>query len=104
VSEYNKKNNKSLVFGFIYRKNITKRFDYSKKGNSLNIYWKEATKEVCSKAHKNGMAVLVWFDMDEEENEKIFKRIIENGVDIICCNEPLLAKKYIKYYNYRKKK
>jgi hypothetical protein len=50
------------------------------------------------------MAVLVWFDMDEEENEKIFKRIIENGVDIICCNEPLLAKKYIKYYNYRKKK
>ena len=104
VREYNKKNNKSLVFGFIYRKNNTERFDYTKKGNSLNIYWKEATKEVCRKAHKNGMAVLVWFDMDEEENEKIFKTLIENGVDVICCNEPLLAKKYVKYYNYKKRK
>ena len=101
VKEYNKKNNRSLVFGFIYRKNIVESFDYTKRGNSINIYWKEATKKVCSQAHENGMAVLVWFDMNEEENEEIFKRLIENGVDIICCNEPLLAKKYVKFYYYK---
>ena len=102
VKEYNLINNKSLVFGFLYDKSQYYMFDYSKRGSSLNIYWKDASKEVVEKAHVNGMAVLVWFDMKEEENEEIFKFLIDIGVDIICCNEPLLARKYLKYYKYRK--
>ena len=38
------------------------------------------------------MTVLFWFDMDEEENNEIYKQFIENGVDIIYWNEPLLKK------------
>ena len=103
VKQYNKRNNRNLVFGFIYKKNVSHFFDFSKTGSSMNIYWKDATKKVCDKAHQNGMAVLAWFDMQEEENETIFNYLIENGVDIICSNEPLLARKYIKYYNYKKR-
>ena len=81
-----------------------KSFDFTKKGNSINVYWRDATREVCKKAHKNGMAVLAWFDIVEQGNEKEFISLIENGVDIICCNDPLLAKKSVKYYNYKKYK
>ena len=60
----------------------------------MNIYWTDATKEVCDKAHANGMAIQSWFNMGEEENTKIYKQLIENGADIICTNVPLLAKIY----------
>ena len=92
VVEYNKNRTIGLVFGFLYSKNKQSDFDFTKKGSTLNIYWKDATKKVCDKAHKNGMAIQSWFSMDEEENTKIYKQLIENGVDIICTNVPLLAK------------
>ena len=104
IVEYNYNNNKELVFGFLYNRNQTEFFDYTKRGNSLNIYWTDATKEVCDKAHKNGMAVLVWFEMDDIENDEIYRQLVENGVDIICSNEPVLAKKYLRYYYYYLKK
>ena len=92
VVEYNKKNNRELVFGFLYNKNKQSEFDFTKRGSTLNIYWTDATKEVCDKAHENGMAIQSWFSMGEEENTKIYKQLIENGADIICTNVPLLAK------------
>ena len=103
--EYNKKYNKNILFGFLYHKNETKEFLFNKTGNSLNVYWTDATKELCDKAHKNGMAVLVWFDMLDEENFDVYKTLINNGVNIICSNEPMLAKKYIKeyYHQYHQK-
>ena len=101
VIEYNKNNNRNLVFGFLYQKYGD--FNFNRNGSSLNIYWTDATKELCDTAHKNGMPVLVWFEMFEEENNKIYRQLIENGVDIICSNEPLLAKKYIKYYYFNNK-
>ena len=94
VQEYNKRNNKNLVFGNIYSKGYKGEYNYSRKGSSLNLYWTNATKEVCYKAHKNGMAVLAWFYMNDTENNDVYKKLIENGVDVICCNEPLLAKNY----------
>lgn len=102
VENYNKENNKNLVFGFLYQKNDM--FNITRKGSSLNIYWTDATQGLCNAAHLHGMPVLVWFDMDEEENNEIYQQLIENGVDIICSNEPLLAKKYIKYYYFKNKK
>ena len=67
------------------------------------MYYTDATKKVCDKAHENGMAIQSWFGMEDEENTAIYKQLIKNGVDIICSNEPLLAKKYIKYYYFKKK-
>ena len=94
IQEYNKRNNKNLVFGNIYSKGYKGEYNYSRKGSSLNLYWTNATKEVCYKAHKNRMAVLAWFYMNDTENNDVYKKLIENGVDVICCNEPLLAKNY----------
>ena len=101
TSEYNKKYNKNIPFGFLYHKNDTQEFIFNKTGNSLNVYYTDATKKVCQKAHENGMAVLVWFDMLDEENFDIYKQLIENGVDVICSNEPALAKRFVKKY-YKK--
>ena len=98
IKEYNKKYNKNILFGFLYHKNDTQEFLFNKTGNSLNVYWNDATKDLCNKAHKNGMAVLVWFDMLDEENFDVYKQLIENGVNVICSNEPMLAKKYINEY------
>ena len=101
TSEYNKKYNRNIPFGFLYHKNDTQEFIFNKTGNSLNVYYTDATKNVCQKAHENGMAVLVWFDMLDEENFDIYKQLIENGVDVICSNEPALAKRFVKKY-YKK--
>ena len=94
IKEYNKNNDQNIVFGFVYRRNQSENFDYSKKGNSLNIYFKDATKEVCDKAHQNGMAVLAWIRIKDRENYTVYKTLADNGVDIICCNDPVSAKKF----------
>lgn len=106
TQEYNMKYNRNISFGFLYHKNNTQEFIFDKKGNSLNVYWTDATKDFCRKAHKNGMAVLVWFDMLDEENFEIYRQLVENGVNVICSNEPVLAKKFLNeyYYQFYKKK
>ena len=98
IQEYNKNNNRNLIFGFLYDKYKQNDFDYSKNGNILNIYWADATKSVCDKAHLNNMAVLVWFEMEDKETIQIYRQLMENEVDIICSNDPLFAKKYLNYY------
>ena len=103
IQEFNKHSNKKLIFGFVYDiETNMKYFDFSKKGNTLNINWGDATKEVCDKAHENGMAVVAWIDINEEENKEMYKQLIENGVDSICCNDPKLAKSFIDNYYKRK--
>ena len=100
TKEYNSKFNRNIPFGFLYHRNNSQEFIVDKRGNCLNVYWKDATKSLCDRAHKNGMAVLVWFEMLDEENFSVYKWLIDNGVNVICSNEPMLAKKYVKeYYN-----
>ena len=93
IDKYNKKNHKKLTFGFIYKRNMT-NYDFTKRGHTLNIYWNETTKEICDKAHKNGMAVIAWFGIQDDDSLKNYKKLINKGVDVICCNYPLLAKNY----------
>ena len=46
------------------------------------------------------MAIIAWIDMFDNENTGVYKQLIENGVDVICCNNPKLAKTYLEdYYN-----
>lgn len=100
TKEYNSKFNRNIPFGFLYHRNNSQEFIVDKAGNCLNVYWTDATKSLCDRAHKNGMAVLVWFEMLDEENFSVYKWLIDNGVNVICSNEPMLAKKYVKeYYN-----
>ena len=92
IKKYNKKKNKNIIFGNIYGK--SNDYNFNRKGNSLNIPWYHASKEICDKAHENGMAVLAYFKVNDKENVEIYKNLIQNGVDVICCNEPLLAKNF----------
>ena len=100
IEEYNKNHEKKLVFGFIYHRNEVDIFDYTKNGHTLNIYWTDVSKEICDKAHENGMAVMAWFGLTDEENTDIYKQLIKNGVDAICCNVPLLARKFRDNYYF----
>ena len=105
TNEYNKLYNKHIPFGFLYHRNDSNPYVF-KKGNFLNVYYTDATKKVCDKAHRNGMKVLVWFEMIDEENFDVYKQLIDNGVNIICSNEPVLAKRFVEkyYYKYYRKK
>ena len=105
IVEYNNNHplRKRLTFGFLYGGGSNnKYFVYNLKYNTINAYWKKINKRVCDKAHSNGMAVMAWFYMGETENNHIYKRLFDYGVDVICSNEPLKAKKFRHYY-YRKK-
>ncbi len=99
--QYNKKKRKNIIFQFAYRENVTySQFDFNKKGNIMSIYWKNITKEICDKAHANGMAVSASLRFDKE-SARIYKKLIEDGVDAISVNEPSFAKKYRDFY-YKK--
>ena len=103
--EYNRYHNKNLIFGFVYgKRNKTSDFDYTKRGSILVIYWADATKEVCKKAHENGMAIIGWIDILDNENFTMYKQLIENGADVICCNIPSMARDYVNYYYKNKLK
>jgi hypothetical protein len=40
------------------------------------------------------MAVLAWIRMKDKEDYNVYKTLVDNGVDIICCNDPVSAKKF----------
>ena len=60
----------------------------------MNIYQKDVTWEIVDKAHNNNIVVLVWFKIKDEENNDVYKKLYDCGVDAICCNEPLKAKEF----------
>ena len=106
VVEFNQNNTlgKKLSFGFIYGagSNIRK-YPYKLRNNSLNLLWKKINKKVCNRAHANGMAVFAWFYMTVDETDQILKNLFDSGIDILCTNDPLRAKKFrYNYYKHRK--
>ena len=102
IVEYNQNNTfkNKLSFGFIYHEGSHMgMYNFNLAKTSLNLYWRSVTKNVCDKAHANGMAVFAWFYVGENENEEIWQRLFDCGIDIICSNFPLKAKKFRnKYY------
>ena len=106
VQEFNKENEKKIEFGFLYGKKIIfDKFKYDMENATLNMYYSDATKERCDKAHKNGMAVIAWFRMNDKENDKLYEQLLNNGVDCIITNYPKEATKFRDYYiNHKKNK
>ena len=101
ILEYNDYNNRNIIFGNLYLPNRT-NFNFSRRGSSLNIFWKDVNKKICDKAHKNRMAVLVYFEKGDE-NHKIYEKLINYGVDVICSNDPVLAKTFRDNYCIKSK-
>ena len=50
------------------------------------------------------MALIAWFKMNDKENDEIYKKLLDNGVDCIISNFPKQAKAYRDFYfsNYNK--
>lgn len=95
VYDFNQKNKQKIEFGFLYRKKIFfDLFKYDMQNTTLNIYYTDATKELCDKAHEKGMAVIAWFRMKDKENNDIYKNLFDNGVDCIISNFPKEAKMF----------
>ena len=99
VQEFNQKNEKKIEFGFLYGKKIIfDLFKYDTENTTINMYYSDVTKERCDKAHKNGMAVIAWFRMNDRENEEKYKKLLDDGVDCIITNYPKEATKFRDYY------
>jgi glycerophosphoryl diester phosphodiesterase len=87
----------SIEFGFLYETTHGEVCDFKIheeiKNNTLNVWYKEVNPELVEKAHKNNIAVHCWFCMKDDETEDVFKYLMDCGVDVICCNNPVLALK-----------
>jgi len=101
IKKYNEQHENKIEFGFLYYPIfMINWFKFNYPNCTLNIYYKDVTKDLVEKAHKNGMGVLAWFKMDDEENNNIYKSLFENGVDSIITNYPVEAKKFRdEYFN-----
>ncbi len=97
ILKYNLSHEEKIEFGRIFDSAFIPFqywYKFEIKEISLNIYHKNITKEVVDLAHKNNNAVMAWFKMKDEENDEIYKRLFDCGIDVICCNEPEKAKDY----------
>ena len=98
VKNYNLNHKKKIEFGFIYLNNSTSILNYNYPKCALNIHYTDVSGNVIKKAHKNKMAVIVWFQMNANEDLKIYKKLFQLGVDGIITNVPNLLKLFRDHY------
>lgn len=103
ISKYNSLHEEKIEFGRIFNPlwiPFLFWYNFEIKNISLNLYYKDITKEIVDLAHKNNNGVMAWFKLNDEENDEIYKGLFDCGIDVICCNEPEKAKDYRdnKYY------
>ena len=102
INEYNKNNKIKIECGYIFKqyskiKNIAKA-----EGCSANIPVKRVNEELIQEAHKNGIPVMVYFTNTAKENDTIYEKLINYGVDVICCNHASKALKFRDKYYFSK--
>ena len=96
VQEYNEKHQNKLEFGFLFHPNS--KIILNDHMHTINVHHNYITKDLVKEASSRKIAIMSWFFIEESENIKEYKRLFKLGVDIICSNDPLLAKKYRDYY------
>ena len=105
IEEYNKNNEIKIECGYIYYPDVAPNDFTNTRGCSLNVHVGVVDDVLVKRAHKNGIPVLVYFRMDDLENDSIYKELFDYGVDVICCNSPTKALKYRdKYYKNKNRK
>jgi glycerophosphoryl diester phosphodiesterase len=98
VKNYNLNHKKKIEFGFLYLNNSTSKFNYNYPKCALNIHYTDVSENVIKKAHKKKMAVIAWFQMNANEDLKIYKKLFQLGVDGIITNVPNILKLYRDHY------
>ena len=105
IEEYNKNNEIKIECGYIYYPDIAPNDFTNTRGCSLNVHVGVVDDILVKKAHKNGIPVLVYFRMNDEEDDSIYQELFDYGVDVICCNSPSKALKFRdKYYKTKNRK
>ena len=100
IKEYNQKNNIKIECGKIFKPSRQIKDIKKADGCSANVEVNKINRDLIKEAHKNGIPVMVYFLHEKEENETIYKKLIDYNVDVICCNFPNNAIKVRdKYYN-----
>ena len=95
-SELNKYNVTDIEFGFLHNAKCKEdmTYDLTRSYTTCNFNARYVTKEIVETAHKNNVAILVWFSTEKnEENESEYTRIFSYGVDVICVNRIEIAMK-----------
>lgn len=83
---------KSFEVGFIGGKYTDMTVKTEK--TTWNIYHSSISKGVVENAHERNIGIMAWFGMNDKENDVIYKRLLDIGVDVICSNFPVEAKQY----------
>lgn len=82
-----------VEFGFLYDKSSkqeNKQLDinFHNKNSTINLYYKDVTEELVKQAHENGIGVLAWFNICDDESDEIINCLINCKIDVICSNNP----------------
>ena len=84
-----------LEFGFLYNDSSDPNsfiYDLTRPNTTCNLNSKYVEKELVETAHKNNVAIQVWFSSEEDiENEEEYLKLIKLGVDILCVNNIEIA-------------
>ena len=96
VKNYNEKHEKKIEFGFIYSPGAIPQLKYNL--TTINIHHTDANEDIVKQAHSMGIGVMTWFSMNNVEDTLEYERLVKMGVDIICSNDSLFAKKFRDHY------
>jgi len=102
IYQYNIKNNNKIECGHILRIFSKTKDKFNIYGCSMNIRAFEINEDIVKEAHKNGLPVMAYFLKEDNENDEIYKKLIDFNIDVICCNFPNKALKFRNNYFYEK--
>ena len=94
VQDYNEKNNKTIVFGFL--KVTSANFDYKKPNHQISLNHGFITDDVVKNAHDNGMTVAAWFFSEILIDN--YYSLFEKGVDVIITDYPMKVAEQLELY------
>ena len=101
VKQYAEAKHVELEFGFLYERIGNPKYrpyNFGFENVTMNFPQLNINEETMQKARAKKCGVLVWFTMADEENESIYRKIFDLGVDVMCCNKPNEAKAFRERY------
>lgn len=82
------------LFEFGYIGNYYNDMTLKNVKTTWNIYHQNITKTVVENAHQKNIGVMAWFSLKDKESDELYKSLFDNGIDVLCSNYPVQAKKY----------
>ena len=104
IYQYNKNNDIKIECGQILQPYIKTYDIINDEGCSVNIRAQDIDDEIVKMANRNGLPIMAYFLKEDEENEEIYKKLMDYNIDVICCNYPINALKFRDKYYYEKYK